>query len=101
MQLHLIYMLYTNTLLFNENLFFKLSSKMALSKNTSSLTRHEDHQFVMVAVIDFGTTFSGYAFSFKSTKTDIRMNKNWGGGTRHLSFKVRSFQYFYLARLNL
>lgn len=33
---------------------------------------------VLVAAIDFGTTFSGYAFSFKSSPDDIKMNKNWG-----------------------
>jgi hypothetical protein len=32
--------------------------------------------FVVVA-IDFGTTFSGYAFSFKSKPTDIKTNQNW------------------------
>ena len=45
--------------------------------------------YVMVASIDFGTTFSGYAFSFKSNKNDIKMNKNWGGEAGHQSFKVR------------
>ena len=47
-----------------------------------------DKDYVMVASIDFGTTFSGYAFSFKSSKTDIKMNKNWGGEAGHQSFKV-------------
>eukprot|EP00058_Branchiostoma_floridae_P028056 XP_002613547.1 hypothetical protein BRAFLDRAFT_208293 [Branchiostoma floridae] len=35
-------------------------------------------EFLLVAAIDFGTTFSGYAFSFTSSKDDIIMNKNWG-----------------------
>ena len=34
--------------------------------------------FLLVAAVDFGTTFSGYAFSFTSTPKDILMNKNWG-----------------------
>ena len=33
-----------------------------------------DSDYVMVAAIDFGTTFSGYAFSFKSDKNKILMN---------------------------
>ena len=33
---------------------------------------------IMVVAIDFGTTFSGYAFSFKSNKKDINMFYNWG-----------------------
>ena len=43
--------------------------------------------YVMVAAIDFGTTFSGYAFSFKSNPEDIKMNKNWGTA---LGFQVIS-----------
>ena len=42
----------------------------------------------MVAAIDFGTTFSGYAFSFKSSKSDIKMNKNWGAGIGCQSYKT-------------
>ena len=47
--------------------------------------------FLLVAAIDFGTTYSGYAFSFKATKDDpeiaekIRTNKNWGAS---LGFQV-------------
>ena len=39
---------------------------------------------LLVAAIDFGTTFSGYAFSFTSSKEtpkiheQIRTNKSWG-----------------------
>eukprot|EP00058_Branchiostoma_floridae_P006842 XP_002592330.1 hypothetical protein BRAFLDRAFT_240194 [Branchiostoma floridae] len=35
-------------------------------------------RYLLVAAIDFGTTFSGYAFSFTSSKDNIIMNKNWG-----------------------
>ena len=35
-----------------------------------------NHTFVVVA-IDFGTTFSGYAFSFKSKPADIKTNQSW------------------------
>ena len=47
--------------------------------------------YLLVAAIDFGTTFSGYAFSFIPTKDDpvlhekIHMNKNWG---ENLGFQV-------------
>ena len=32
----------------------------------------------IVAAIDFGTTFSGYAYSFASNREAIHVNKNWG-----------------------
>ena len=38
----------------------------------------EHDKFMLVAAIDFGTTFSGYAFSFTSSPENIIMNKNWG-----------------------
>ena len=44
--------------------------------------------FVLVCAIDFGTTFSGYAFSFKSDPNNIKMNKNWGNS---LGFQVVNF----------
>ncbi|GFO47586.1 heat shock 70 kda protein [Plakobranchus ocellatus] len=34
--------------------------------------------YQIVAAIDFGTTFSGYAYSFASNKQAIHVNKNWG-----------------------
>ena len=46
--------------------------------------RPKDEPFMLVAAIDFGTTFSGYAFSFAGTEEDpelpekIRTNKSWG-----------------------
>ena len=48
----------------------------------------DKRDFLMVASIDFGTTFSGYAFSFTSSKQEFRMNKNWGEAAGHQSFKV-------------
>ena len=47
-----------------------------------------DKNYVMVASIDFGTTFSGYAFSLKQSMMDIRMNRNWGSEIGCQSFKV-------------
>lgn len=43
---------------------------------------------LMVAAIDFGTTYSGYAFStrhsFKNNKLDISANQTWNAGTKQL-----------------
>ena len=33
--------------------------------------------YIVVAAIDFGTTYSGYGFSFSSAEKDIILNKNW------------------------
>ena len=47
--------------------------------------------YLLVGAIDFGTTFSGYAFSFRATESDadlhekIRTNINWGAS---LGFQV-------------
>ena len=48
----------------------------------------DDDNFVMLAAIDFGTTFSGYAFSFKTSQSDIKMNKNWGENLGFQSYKT-------------
>lgn len=45
-------------------------------------------RYILVAAIDFGTTFSGYAFSFETSKDDIRMNKNWGANIGFESYKT-------------
>ena len=48
-------------------------------------------QHLLVAGIDFGTTFSGYAFSFRSSKENpnrhenLIINKSWGAA---LGFQV-------------
>jgi len=52
------------------------------SSNTSSaaaLTPSQASHFVVVA-IDFGTTFSGYAFAFTREPTAIHMMRKWEGG---------------------
>ena len=36
--------------------------------------------YVIVCAIDFGTTYSGYAFSFKTNPDDVIINKDWAGG---------------------
>jgi hypothetical protein len=44
-----------------------------------SMMRHNPGHFVVVA-IDFGTTFSGYAFSFTRDPDSIHMMRKWEGG---------------------
>ena len=47
-----------------------------------------DEGYIIAAAIDFGTTFSGYAFSFKSKPNEINMNKNWGDEVGCESYKA-------------
>ena len=42
----------------------------------------------MVAAIDFGTTYSGYAFAMKDKMDCIQMNKNWGAEFGCTSYKT-------------
>lgn len=51
-------------------------------------TKDEDNAYIMVTALDFGTTYSGYAFSFKTTPNDIQMNKNWGEQVGFQSYKT-------------
>lgn len=45
--------------------------------------------FVVVAAIDFGTTYSGYATWLRNDPTKIRINKGWIAGSEQLiSFKT-------------
>ena len=48
----------------------------------------EVNNYLAVIAIDFGTTFSGYAFSMKSSKNNIIMNKNWGADVGFRSYKT-------------
>ncbi|CAH1263874.1 HSPA12A [Branchiostoma lanceolatum] len=51
----------------------------------------EGHRkYLLVAAIDFGTTFSGYAFSFTSNEDNIIMNKNWGSESGFLAHKTET-----------
>lgn len=45
----------------------------------STENRKSTSSRLIVAAIDFGTTYSGYAYSFKSNWTKVFMNK-WEGG---------------------
>ena len=46
----------------------------------------ENSDFVIVCAIDFGTTYSGYAFSFKTNPDDVIVNKDWAGA---MGFQVQ------------
>ena len=45
-------------------------------------------EYIVVAAIDFGTTYSGYAFAMKDKKDEIHMNKNWGAEFGCSSYKT-------------
>lgn len=45
--------------------------------STSSACPEED-PYKIIAAIDFGTTFSGYAYALTSNKDNIYTNRNWG-----------------------
>lgn len=47
-----------------------------------------DDSYQLIAAIDFGTTYSAYAFSFRSSPDDIHMNKNWGNAIGFESYKT-------------
>lgn len=51
------------------------TSPCSVDSGTSS---HNQGYFVVVA-IDFGTTYSGYAFSFTRDPDNIHMMKKWDG----------------------
>ena len=60
-----------------------VSSSLAAVETSSTtavaLTPSQASHFVVVAV-DFGTTFSGYAFAFTRDPTSIHMMRKWEGG---------------------
>ncbi|XP_066279619.1 heat shock 70 kDa protein 12A-like [Branchiostoma lanceolatum] len=59
-----------------------------LQYSASGGEAHRKH--MLVAAIDFGTTFSGYAFSYTYNKDDIIMNKNWGSESGFLAYKTET-----------
>ena len=52
-------------------------------------TAGRDGKYLLVAGLDFGTTYSGYAFSFVDDPEKIIANKNWG---EDLGFMVREYK---------
>ncbi|MES1921214.1 hypothetical protein MHBO_002777 [Bonamia ostreae] len=43
------------------------------------------NSWILVAAIDFGTTYSGYAFSFKDKPMDLQSPQTWYAGTTQLA----------------
>ena len=71
----------------------KPAKRLTSSDESQEIHPQEDEEYVdyiLVAAIDFGTTFSGYAFSFTASPENIRMNKNWG---ENLGFQVTLYFY--------
>ena len=50
----------------------------AFCRDTSPSAPVEEDVFKIIAAIDFGTTFSGYAYALASEKNTIYTNRNWG-----------------------
>jgi hypothetical protein len=48
-------------------------------KGEHSFSRH-----ILVAAFDFGTTYSGYAFSFRDDPMKIQTNQGWNAGSEKL-----------------
>ena len=46
---------------------------------------YRDGDYLLVAAIDLGTTYSGYAFSFRTDPEKVICNNNWG---EEYGFKV-------------
>ena len=59
--------------------FFCLFSLIEIQE-TDDLYLSSDQTYIALVAIDFGTTFSGFAFSFnyKEGEKGIHMNKEWG-----------------------
>ena len=73
--------------------FFSIFSLFVVAKMAEAVTDGMrslslDESYLIVVAIDFGTTYSGYAFSFKSKPNDIKMNKNWGAELSCESYKA-------------
>ena len=50
------------------------------------------HEYLLVAALDFGTTYSGFGFSFSESPEDIKMNKNWAKGFIVSRLKLVKYQ---------
>ena len=57
-----------------------------ISENFKALSL--DERYLLVAAVDLGTAYSGYAYSFKAKARDIYMNHNWGSDLGLMSYKA-------------
>ncbi|XP_052789013.1 heat shock 70 kDa protein 12B-like [Mya arenaria] len=46
--------------------------------------RPEKHNYLLVAAFDFGTTYSGYAYSLRDSPTHVHVNNSWAAGVAQL-----------------
>ncbi|XP_052218752.1 heat shock 70 kDa protein 12B-like isoform X3 [Dreissena polymorpha] len=58
--------------------------ELTKAASTPLLPRTPGKQSLIVAAFDFGTTYSGYAFSFKDSPNDVITNKSWTAGSAKL-----------------
>lgn len=63
-----------------EIIFMTVANKIFLFAAFEGLVYSESSSYIAVVAIDFGTTYSGFAFAFnhKEGKGGIHMNKAWG-----------------------
>ena len=64
-----------------------MEEQTGLEQVLKNTTFHDD-SYLIIAAIDFGTTFSAYAYSFRCSPDSIHLNKNWGGSDGFESFKA-------------
>lgn len=56
------------------------SHRSSIDSGTGSFPVRQVHNHFVVVAIDFGTTYSGYAFSFSKEKEKIHIMRKWEGG---------------------
>ena len=64
----------------NSPLHVSLHTLSSNGRTTSGSSSPSDCKHFVVAAIDFGTTYSGYAFSFTRDPDSIHMMRKWEGG---------------------
>ncbi|XP_052218391.1 heat shock 70 kDa protein 12B-like [Dreissena polymorpha] len=58
--------------------------KLQITHLNTDKTDAVGSQNLIVAAFDFGTTYSGYAFSFKDSPNDVKTNNGWTAGSGQL-----------------
>ena len=63
-----------------QNGYYNGNHHTSPAKSVDSRTSSPEDKHFVVAAIDFGTTYSGYAFSFTRDPDSIHMMRKWEGG---------------------
>ena len=63
-----------------QNGYYNGNHHSSPAKSVGSRTSSPEDKHFVVAAIDFGTTYSGYAFSFTRDPDSIHMMRKWEGG---------------------